>query len=88
MKPGTHTFKAFQAIYPDDAACLEKLMEVNYGGTEITCPGCGAIPSSIPLPSGGRSFASIAATTFTRPPERSSTSRARTSPSGFSRCTS
>ena len=42
MKPGTHTFKAFQAIYPDDAACLEKLMEVNFGGTEIACPGCGA----------------------------------------------
>jgi len=35
------TFKAFQAIYPDDAACLDKLMEVNYGGTEIECPACG-----------------------------------------------
>ena len=41
MKPGTHTFKAFQVIYPDDATCLAKLMEVNYGGTEIVCPGCG-----------------------------------------------
>ena len=35
------TFKEFQAEYPDDAACLAKLMEVNYGGTEITCPDCG-----------------------------------------------
>ena len=36
-----YTFKQFQAEYPDDAACLAKLMEVNYGGTEIVCPGCG-----------------------------------------------
>ena len=36
-----YTFKQFQAEYPDDAACLTKLMEVNYGGTEITCPACG-----------------------------------------------
>jgi len=36
-----YTFKEFQAEYPNDEACLAKLMEVNYGGTEITCPGCG-----------------------------------------------
>ena len=36
-----YTFKQFQAEYPNDAACLAKLMEVNYGGTEIICPGCG-----------------------------------------------
>ncbi|TPJ66520.1 IS1595 family transposase [Mesorhizobium sp. B2-7-1] len=36
-----YTFKAFQAEYPDDAACLAKLMEINYGGTRIMCPGCG-----------------------------------------------
>ena len=36
-----YTFKQFQAEYPNDAACLAKLMEINYGGTEITCPGCG-----------------------------------------------
>ena len=36
-----YTFKEFQTEYPDDAACLAKLMEVNYGGTEITCPACG-----------------------------------------------
>jgi len=35
------TFKQFQVQYPDDASCLDKLMEVNYGGTEIMCPGCG-----------------------------------------------
>jgi transposase len=49
MKPGTHTFKQFQAIYPDDAACLAKMMEVNYGGTEISCPGCGADSKFHPL---------------------------------------
>jgi DNA-directed RNA polymerase subunit RPC12/RpoP len=36
-----YTFKQLQAEYPNDAACLAKLMEINYGGTEITCPGCG-----------------------------------------------
>jgi len=49
MKPGTHTFKQFSAIYPTDAHCLAKLMEVNYGGTEITCPGCGADSKFHPL---------------------------------------
>lgn len=37
----TYTFKQFQTEYPDDASCLAKLMEINYGGTEITCPVCG-----------------------------------------------
>ena len=36
-----YTFKQFQAEYPDDASCLAKLMEINYGGTDIVCPGCG-----------------------------------------------
>ena len=36
-----YTFKQFQAEYPSDAACLAKLMEINFGGTEITCPACG-----------------------------------------------
>src|SRR5689334_16784058 len=35
-----YTFKEFQAEYPNDAACLAKLMEINYGGTSIICPGC------------------------------------------------
>ena len=38
-----YTFKEFQTEYPNDGACLAKLMEVNYGGTTITCPGCGAM---------------------------------------------
>jgi len=36
-----YTLQQFQSEYPNDEACLAKLMEVNYGGTEITCPGCG-----------------------------------------------
>jgi transposase len=35
-----YTFKQFQAEFPDDAACLEKLMEINYGGTLTVCPQC------------------------------------------------
>jgi predicted RNA-binding Zn-ribbon protein involved in translation (DUF1610 family)/transposase-like protein len=38
-----YTFQQFQQEYPNDAACLAKLMEINHGGTEITCPGCGTI---------------------------------------------
>ena len=37
-----YTFKEFQAEFPNDEACLAKLMEVQFGGTEITCPACGA----------------------------------------------
>jgi transposase len=37
-----YTFKQFQAEYPDDGACLEAIMNVQFGGTKITCPGCGA----------------------------------------------
>jgi transposase len=28
-----YTFKPFQAEYPNDAACLAKLMEIKYGGS-------------------------------------------------------
>jgi predicted RNA-binding Zn-ribbon protein involved in translation (DUF1610 family) len=35
-----YTFKQFQAEYPDDRACLAKIMQEKYGGTEITCPSC------------------------------------------------
>lgn len=35
-----YTFKQFQEEYPDDESCLAKLMEINYGGTDIVCPGC------------------------------------------------
>ncbi|HEX3665124.1 MAG TPA: transposase [Rhizomicrobium sp.] len=37
------TFKQFQAQFPDDAACLERLMTVKFGGTKLTCPGCGVV---------------------------------------------
>ncbi|MGQ0486480.1 MAG: IS1595 family transposase [Hyphomicrobiales bacterium] len=40
-----YTFKQFQAEYPDDAACLAQLMKSKFGGTELTCPGCGAVES-------------------------------------------
>jgi len=36
-----YTFKQFQSEYPDDAACLAKLMEIQCGGTKLFCPGCG-----------------------------------------------
>ncbi|HVV60316.1 MAG TPA: IS1595 family transposase [Pseudolabrys sp.] len=35
-----YTVQQFQAEYPNDDICLEKLMEVQHGGTEITCPAC------------------------------------------------
>jgi predicted RNA-binding Zn-ribbon protein involved in translation (DUF1610 family)/transposase-like protein len=35
------TFQEFQAEFPTDDACLARLMEVQFGGTEITCPSCG-----------------------------------------------
>ncbi len=34
------TFTQFQAEYPDDGACLDKIMEMTYGGIKIKCPGC------------------------------------------------
>ena len=35
-----YTFKQFESEYPDDDACLIKVMEMRHGGTEILCPGC------------------------------------------------
>ncbi len=35
-----YTFKQFKAEYPDDAACLDKIMRVRYGGREFICPAC------------------------------------------------
>lgn len=51
-----YTFKEFQAEYPDDAACLTKLMEINYGGTELHCPACG-VKTNFHLMSKRRAFA-------------------------------
>jgi transposase len=51
-----YTFKQFQAEYPDDEACLTKLMVVNFGGTEIFCPACG-VRSQFHMMSKRRAFA-------------------------------
>jgi transposase len=40
MASPKYTFKQFQGEYPDDNACLDKVMEMRYGGTEIECPHC------------------------------------------------
>jgi transposase-like protein/DNA-directed RNA polymerase subunit RPC12/RpoP len=37
-----YTFKEFQAEYPDDGACLDRIMKQQYGGAEFVCPACGA----------------------------------------------
>ena len=34
------TFYDFQRQFPDDEACLKRIMKVRYGGTEIECPKC------------------------------------------------
>ena len=46
---GKYTFKDFQAEYPTDEACLERLMQVQFGGTEITCPACGVAEAKFHL---------------------------------------
>ena len=35
-----YTFKQFQAEYPNDAACLARIMEIQYGGDETHCAHC------------------------------------------------
>ena len=35
------TFYEFQKQFPDDEACLKRIMTERYGGTEINCPKCG-----------------------------------------------
>src|SRR3984893_11223647 len=37
-----YTFKQFQAQFPDDGSCLDRIMKEQYGGTAFSCPGCGA----------------------------------------------
>jgi len=34
------TLEQFQARFPDDAACLQAMMERDYGGTTLRCPRC------------------------------------------------
>ncbi len=36
-----YTFRNFQAEYPDDGACLDRILETRYGGHTFDCPGCG-----------------------------------------------
>lgn len=35
-----YTFKTFQAEYPNDAACLARIMEIQYGGETTHCAHC------------------------------------------------
>ena len=35
------TFYEFQQQFPDDEACLERIMTERYGGTKLDCPKCG-----------------------------------------------
>lgn len=35
------TFYEFQKQFPDDEACLKRIMLERYGGTELDCPKCG-----------------------------------------------
>jgi transposase len=37
-----YTFKQFQGQFPDDGSCLDRIMLEQYGGTEFSCPACGA----------------------------------------------
>lgn len=52
-----YTFKQFQAQFPDDAACLLSVMNVQYGGTRITCPGCGVAEAQFHAMTTRRAFA-------------------------------
>lgn len=36
-----YTFKQFQTEYPDDGACLDRIMAEQFGGCEFVCPACG-----------------------------------------------
>ena len=35
------SFYEFQRQFPDDEACLQRIMIERYGGTELDCPKCG-----------------------------------------------
>jgi transposase len=37
-----YTFKEFQAEFPTDEACLDRIMVEQYGGMKFSCPACGA----------------------------------------------
>jgi hypothetical protein len=44
-----YTFKQFHAEYLDDQACLGKIMQEKFGGTEITCPSCKMVSKFHPM---------------------------------------
>jgi hypothetical protein len=52
-----YTLQDFQADYPSDDACLFKLMEIQHGGTEITCPACGVDGAKFHLMTKRKAFA-------------------------------
>lgn len=52
-----YTFKQFQQQFPDDSACLLAVMNVQYGGTKITCPGCGVAEAQFHAMTVRRAFA-------------------------------
>src|SRR5882672_2509693 len=37
---GLYSLAAFKADYPDDVACLAKIMELQRGGRDLFCPAC------------------------------------------------
>jgi transposase len=54
-----YTFKQFQAEYPDDAACLAKLMEIQYGGSATNCPVCKERRQFHPMTKRSKTFRNI-----------------------------
>jgi len=44
-----YTFKTFQAEFPDDRACLERILEEQYGGREFICPVCNQLSKFHPI---------------------------------------
>ncbi len=44
-----YTFKQFQAEYPDDRSCLDKIMREKFGGTEFICPSCKVLSKFHPM---------------------------------------
>ena len=50
-----YTFKQFQSQFPDDAACLEAIMQRRFGGLEC-CPSCGVV-SKLTRIEGRRAYA-------------------------------
>ena len=55
MAKDKFTFKQFQAQYPDDAACLDAIMQRRFGGLDC-CPSCGVV-SKLTRIEGRRAYA-------------------------------